>query len=400
MDELISAEAVVCTLIMVGATQAALSAVSMCRQQQYFLAAWLACFALEVASKGLLFLRIAPNWSQWLGYWFSFDIIYGPLLLLWVLFLINPAPLSKWHLLHFIPALFYLYLTVPEALALSESTRMERINNYLDFGDWVSYSQTTMDLLSGLLWHPYAYVFIALGCLIWRRKTTPKLIFRWLLSMLVLHVVMWCVVIFGMLWVPWSLPLVFLTSYLPAVIWINLLAWVSLSFLQLRRADMANQDNEELATPTVPQGEPEKVERALVTEEKAKYQHTRLDKEQQKQIASQLEDLMAQHIYTQSRLSLADVAQLIGIAPHYVSQVINDYYQCNFADYINRYRLTAIKQQLSNPNLQQNTILDIALSNGFNSKTAFNTAFKKDTGVTPSQYRKQKQRENCEADLA
>lgn len=393
MDELISAEVVVCTLILMGAMQAALSAVAMCRQRQYFLAIWLGGFSLEIASKGLLYLRVAPEWSQWLGYWFSFDILYGPLLLLWVLKLINQTPLSKWHLMHFLPAILYLYLTLPEAISMSEATRMERINNYREFGDWVSYSQNTMDMLSGLLWHPYAYVFFALACLVWRRRLLPKRTYHWLLSMLVLHVAMWCAVVFGMVFVPWPLPLVFLASYLPAVVWVNLLAWMSLSYLQLKAPEqIPSEDPTDDNSKNFQQTCSEK-------ESKAKYQHTRLNQEQQQQIAHQLEALMAQKVYTQSRLSLSDVAELIEIAPHYVSQVINDHYQCNFTDFINRYRLNAVKNQLEDQGLQQNTILDIALENGFNSKTTFNAAFKKDTGITPSQYRKQKRLENCEVDL-
>ncbi|MDO6526248.1 helix-turn-helix transcriptional regulator [Motilimonas sp. 1_MG-2023] len=407
MDESISAGAVVCTLILMGAIQSAFSAFSIFRQQQYYLAAWLGFFSLEIASKGLLYLDVLPSWTQWFGYWFSFDITYGPLLLLWILKLTSNKPLSKWHLLHFLPAAGYLALTLPEALSMPSATRMERVNNYLSAGEWVSYNPETTQWLSGLLWHPYAYVLLALAYLIGRRNQVQPITYRWLMSMLLVHLAMWCAVIFGLEWLPLSLPLVFLASYLPAVLWVNFLAWLSLSYLQLKptveqkqplQPNTFNELERQTAITTPPPCTTltKPTEQPVATKEK--YQHTRLDQDQQILIATQLDNLMSQGAFKRSRLSLAEVADEIGIAPHYVSQVVNDHYQNHFSDFVNKYRIKAIKAQLLDAQLQQQTILEIALANGFSSKATFNAVFKKETGVTPSSYRKQKNHNKCDVE--
>ncbi|MES9930149.1 MAG: helix-turn-helix domain-containing protein, partial [Candidatus Thiodiazotropha sp. 6PDIVS] len=74
-------------------------------------------------------------------------------------------------------------------------------------------------------------------------------------------------------------------------------------------------------------------------------------------------------------------------SPNYLSQVINEQSGYNFFDFINRYRVDEAKRCLTTPSGQSN-VLSIALDSGFNSKSAFYTAFKRHTGQTPSQYRK------------
>ena len=60
----------------------------------------------------------------------------------------------------------------------------------------------------------------------------------------------------------------------------------------------------------------------------------------------------------------------------------------NFYDFINNYRINFAKNLLNNPADDKMTVLEILYEAGFNSKSAFNVAFKKETGVTPSQFRR------------
>jgi AraC-like DNA-binding protein len=59
----------------------------------------------------------------------------------------------------------------------------------------------------------------------------------------------------------------------------------------------------------------------------------------------------------------------------------------NFRDFINKYRIEESKFLLKNKSNGNKTILEIAYEVGFNSKSAFNAAFKKFTGLTPKEYR-------------
>jgi AraC-like DNA-binding protein len=90
--------------------------------------------------------------------------------------------------------------------------------------------------------------------------------------------------------------------------------------------------------------------------------------------------------YTDPQLSLARLADLVGVKPHILSRAINEGYNKNFYDYVNGYRVEEFKKMLNLPQHQYKTFLAIALEVGFNSKTAFNRAFKKLTNITPREY--------------
>ncbi len=100
-----------------------------------------------------------------------------------------------------------------------------------------------------------------------------------------------------------------------------------------------------------------------------------------------LELLMrANKIYRNPNLSLASTAELLGISGCYLSSMINSINQISFIDYINQYRISDVKKNLHSHQYAHYTIVSVGLEAGFNSKSAFYTAFKKWTGITPSQY--------------
>ena len=110
---------------------------------------------------------------------------------------------------------------------------------------------------------------------------------------------------------------------------------------------------------------------------KALYQH----------LQSQMQD---QQLYLNNGLTLTELSQQVDINPRLLSQVINTQARVNFYQYINQFRLQAFKQKLAG-NQTQKGIYDLALDCGFNSKTTFNQIFKADTGLTPSEFKKQMQ---------
>ncbi len=101
-----------------------------------------------------------------------------------------------------------------------------------------------------------------------------------------------------------------------------------------------------------------------------------------------VEYLESEKSYLSSELNLKNIAEHLNIPPHQLSQVINTGTKGNFYDLINSYRIQEAKRQLTDPNKQEETILAIAYEVGFNSKSAFNSAFKRYTDMTPSQYKK------------
>ena len=100
-----------------------------------------------------------------------------------------------------------------------------------------------------------------------------------------------------------------------------------------------------------------------------------------------IEYLESEKPYLNNELSLKNIAGHLEISPHQLSQIINTGSNRNFYDLINSYRIEETRRLLTDPSKQDLTIIDIAYEVGFNSKSAFNNAFKKYTNMTPSQYK-------------
>lgn len=92
-------------------------------------------------------------------------------------------------------------------------------------------------------------------------------------------------------------------------------------------------------------------------------------------------------LYRDSLLSLKSLAKKLSIGERYLSQIINESYNDNFYDFVNRYRIEETKKLIKTMNGTPRTIISVAYEVGFNSKSTFNSAFKKYTGYTPKEYR-------------
>jgi len=100
-----------------------------------------------------------------------------------------------------------------------------------------------------------------------------------------------------------------------------------------------------------------------------------------------LEQLMEnEKLYINPGLTLLDLAEKLETTPRQISQIVNQGFHMNFNDFVNQYRTQAVIQKLSAQEHQIKTLLAIALECGFNSKSTFNRAFKKHTGLTPKKY--------------
>lgn len=104
-------------------------------------------------------------------------------------------------------------------------------------------------------------------------------------------------------------------------------------------------------------------------------------------IINRLRELMEdEKIYRQFDLKLDDVATMLFITPHQLSEFVNDCMGMNFSSYINQYRVEEAKTLLMEK--PEESTLAIGFQVGFGSKQSFNTIFKQQTGMTPSGYRK------------
>jgi len=130
-------------------------------------------------------------------------------------------------------------------------------------------------------------------------------------------------------------------------------------------------------------------------EEKPKYAQSKLTKqESEKHIKQLLQFMNTSKPYLEPSLSLTELAENLTIHPRYLSQEINDTLNQNFYDFVNSYRIEEAKKLFSDPKNRKKTVLEILYEVGFNSKSVFNNAFKKHTGITPTQFRKIQQQPN------
>jgi AraC-like DNA-binding protein len=92
--------------------------------------------------------------------------------------------------------------------------------------------------------------------------------------------------------------------------------------------------------------------------------------------------------YLNPELTLDQLASQLSLRSRLLSQVINEELGQNFYDFINRNRIEEASRLLTNPKDRKITVLEVLYEVGFNSKSSFNTLFKKYTGLTPSEFKK------------
>jgi len=91
--------------------------------------------------------------------------------------------------------------------------------------------------------------------------------------------------------------------------------------------------------------------------------------------------------YLDRDLSIQDLSSMTSIPRHYITQILNEKHKKNFFTFINEYRVKEVIERFSDPRYRHYTILAIAFDSGFNSKTTFNSIFKNQRGLTPSEFR-------------
>ncbi|MBI5463469.1 MAG: helix-turn-helix transcriptional regulator [Ignavibacteriales bacterium] len=122
----------------------------------------------------------------------------------------------------------------------------------------------------------------------------------------------------------------------------------------------------------------------------AKYENSSLSEEQAHEYLKRLLETMEhQKPFVNSGLTIKDLAEKSTIPSYHLSRIINERLGQNFYDFINHYRVEETKRLFAHPEKQSYSIIAIAEEAGFNSKSVFNTAFKKYVNMTPSQYRQQ-----------
>lgn len=98
--------------------------------------------------------------------------------------------------------------------------------------------------------------------------------------------------------------------------------------------------------------------------------------------------ILEQKPYLQQELTLNGLANLVGTTDRNLSTYLNRELKTTFYDYINKFRVEEVKEKLQSKEQQKYSLLGLAFSAGFNSKSSFYRAFKKETGISPTEFKK------------
>jgi AraC-like DNA-binding protein len=98
--------------------------------------------------------------------------------------------------------------------------------------------------------------------------------------------------------------------------------------------------------------------------------------------------------YLNASLTLKDLGAALNIQPRVLSHMINNYLDTNFSNYINTLRVQEAAEKLRTQEDEKETIAEVMYTCGFNTKSAFFTAFKKQFGIAPKQYKEQQANKN------
>jgi AraC-like DNA-binding protein len=292
--------------------------------------------------------------------------LFGPLFFFYVKVLTKRKFVFREdYLFHFLPFLFLIIYQIP-FLVKDPAEKLPIIQSGTFRIEW-------MAILSVQIVHLFIYLFFAYKLIRKhekRIKTTMSSIERinlnWLRAGVLLFVAVFSMI---MTFVVLFLTGIDLLKYFQVIIPISVsLIILMMGFYGLKQPIIFSQENKV---------KPKKYEKSNLTNS--------LSEEYLEKLLCYMD---TEKPYLQSNLTLQKLALAIGITPHHLSQIINEKLKQNFFDFVNQYRVKEAQKMLVHPQGQLLTILAISEEVGFNSKTAFNTAFKKVTKMTPSDFRK------------
>lgn len=91
------------------------------------------------------------------------------------------------------------------------------------------------------------------------------------------------------------------------------------------------------------------------------------------------------HAYFTERLSLATIAEKVGVHPSHLVRAFRQHFRCTIGDYVRNLRIQQARQELAQ---SDTSIHEIALTLGYSDQSHFTTAFKRQTGISPAAFRR------------
>jgi AraC-like DNA-binding protein len=307
-----------------------------------------------------------------LGLNFPFPLLHGPFLFLYTGAITNQLPPTKYRVLHFVPVVMMYCLFLPFFFLPVN----EKVFIYQNEGE--GHETQMMILIISIIISGVVYVLLSLHLLNKHKRTirnyfssAEKINLAWLRYLVYGIGVTWLFVIFA--------DDVFIFN--AVVVFVFFLGYFGIKQVGIFAQVLPESDTKELkltstnTTETATESSAGKYLRSGLNEAAAKDIHMALTK-----------TVNENKLFTNSDLTLTDLAKALAVHPNNLSQVINTYERKTFYDYINTLRVEEFKRLAALPESQKFTLLGLAHDCGFNSKTSFNRNFKNSTGQSPSEY--------------
>ena len=341
-----------------------------------WLAFFLLCLGLFILDDSLIVFGIYDKSPQLFGYVSIFLFALAPMLYCSVQQFVSVQRRFKPGLLwHFIPALLFTLLNVPYFLFTSVAEKRQLIHAVsLEF----SLAEVLLIILT--LVYCAVYWYLSLRSLLRHRRVIGRITAA--TEVVNLDWLRYFVYGVGVMLLVWVIELVFMPLQEKAS-WAVLFYFLVIYYLgysALRQWEIfPYQESEALQLVPIMEADSPTVQRRFL-----------LDEAQHSDAKDRLLLLMdTDKPYLDSALTLPALANLMHMSVHELSELVNTGFDENFSQFINRYRVEESKRLLRSEAHRHLSMLGIAYEAGFNSKTAFNTAFKKIAGCAPSVYRDQ-----------
>jgi len=126
-----------------------------------------------------------------------------------------------------------------------------------------------------------------------------------------------------------------------------------------------------------------------------KYKNSNLtDEQKEAYIAHIYTFMLSEKPYMNPELTVQDLSKQLNISRHHLTEILNNDVGKNFFTFINEYRVEEVKRRLLDEKFDHLTIVALAFESGFNSKSTFNSIFKQNTNMTPTQWKNAQLKEN------
>jgi AraC-like DNA-binding protein len=303
-----------------------------------------------------------------MGISYPFPLLYGPIFYLYVKFVSKKAQeFRKIDLLHFLPIVIVYLLCFPEFFFTADQ-KIAFIDNMIHHIH--SYKFTIVENflpVQGML-----YTFFTISIVgeydkkIKDAYSNIDLInLNWLKYLAIAGLIIWTIVM--------------LLFYVSVLTGFDVLIQISLSILIYSIGYKGLRQPEIFLNPSVDASGPVRSE---------KYKRSGLSDKLADDIGKKLRNFMAsEKPYLDSDLTMQKLAEIMNVSNHNLSEVINSKLNFSYYDFINSYRVEEFKNRIADSANDRYNILSVAFDSGFKSKGSFNSIFKKNTGMTPSEYK-------------